>query len=132
MGNNKDDGSDNIHKKYDKSKSVPPLQTPAFTTTPTKNKEGLAVPPKYDKKNPVSRTKEERKDEARIIINKLTELELTVAYEPIKKLFGILQKYINDGGKITINIPFPMIEKRIKGLLPDTVNEKCWIKLVHE
>ena len=87
----------------------------------------------YNKsKNPVLRTKEERKEEARIIINKLTELELTVAYEPIKKLFGILQKYINEGGKITINIPFPMIERRIKGLLPDTVNEKCWVTLVHE
>jgi len=87
---------------------------------------------KYNKKMPVLLTKEERKAESRIIINKLTELELTVAYEPIKELFIILQKYVNEGGKIKINIPFPMIEKRIKGLLPDTVNEKCWIKLVHE
>ena len=87
---------------------------------------------KYDKKNPVLRTKEERKAETRIIINKLTELELTVSYEPIKELFGILQKYINEGGKISINIPFPMIERRIKGLLPDTVNEKCWVTLVNE
>jgi hypothetical protein len=69
---------------------------------------------KYDKKNPVLRTKEERKEEVRIIINKLTELELTIAYEPIKELFIIMQKYINEGGKIPINIQFPMIEKRIK------------------
>ena len=87
---------------------------------------------KSDKKNPILRTKEERKVEARIIINKLTELELTVAYEPIKELFEILRKYINEGGKISINIPFPMIERRIKGLLPDTVNEKCWVKLIQE
>ena len=87
---------------------------------------------KYDKKNPVLRTKEERKNEVRIIINKLTELELTISYEPIKELFEILQKYINQGGKISISIPFPMIERRIKGLLTDTVNEKCWVALLHE
>ena len=84
---------------------------------------------KYNKKTPVLRTKEERKEEIRIIINKLSELELTVAYEPIKELFVILQKYEKEGGKIKINIPFPMINREIKGLLPDTVNEKCWIKL---
>ena len=120
MGDNNDLRSDKIYKKYDKRKSIP------FTQ---ENQGGLGVSPKYDKKNPILRTKEERKAEARIIINKLTELELTVSYEPIKELFGILQKYINEGGKITINIPFPMIERRIKGLLPDTVNEKCWVKL---
>ena len=43
-----------------------------------------------------------------------------------------MQKYVNEGGKTPINIQFPMIERIIKGLLPDTVNEKCWIKLVHE
>jgi len=86
---------------------------------------------KYDKKNPIFRTKEERKEEIRIIINKLSELELTIAYEPIKELFKIMQKYINDGGKIKINIEFSMINKIITGLLPDTVNEKCWVKLVN-
>ena len=85
-----------------------------------------------NKKFPVLRTKEDRTEEVLKIINKLTELELTVAYEPIKELFIILQKYKNDGGKIMINIPFPMIEKRIKGILSDTINEKCSIKLVNE
>ena len=84
---------------------------------------------KYDKKNPILRTKEERKEEIRIIINKLSELELTIAYEPIKELFKIMRQYINDGGKIQINIPFPMINRVIKGVLPNTVNEKCWVKL---
>jgi hypothetical protein len=86
----------------------------------------------YDKKNPILRTKEERQVEVRIIINKMNDLELTISYEPIKQLYKILQTYINDGGKITINIPFPMINKRIKGLLPDTVNEECWMQLSHE
>mgnify|MGYP001243447311 CR=1 FL=1 len=97
-----------------------------------KNNKNNNTNKKYDKKNPVLRSKEERKVEARIIINKLTELELTISYEPIKELFEILQKYINEGGKINISIPFPMIQRRIRGLLTDTVNEKCWVALLHE
>jgi len=84
---------------------------------------------KYDKKHPTLRTKEERKNEVKTILVKLTELELTLAYEPIKELFKIMQKYTEEGGKIKINIPFPMINRRIKGLLADSVNESCWIKL---
>ena len=86
----------------------------------------------YDKKNPILRTKEERKQEVRIIIDKLTELQLTMAYDPIRQLFIILRNYLNNGRRIQINIPFPMINKRIKGLLPDSINEKCWMKLEHE
>ena len=37
-----------------------------------------------------------------------------------------------NGRRININIPFPMINKRIKGVLTDTINEQCWIKLEHE
>lgn len=84
---------------------------------------------KYNKKIPILRTKEERKEEIRIIINKLSELELTIAYEPIKELFKIMQQYINAGGKIKINIEFIMINRVIKGVLSDTINEKCWVKL---
>ena len=81
---------------------------------------------------PVLRCKEERKLEAHKVVSKLNELQLTVAYEPIKELFTILKDYVNNGGKIEINIPFPMINKRIKGILPDTVNEQCFIALKHE
>jgi hypothetical protein len=90
---------------------------------------------KKDKKNikiPILRTEEERKQESRTIIDKLTELQLTIAYDPIKQLFIILQDYKKNGGRININIPFPMISKRIKGFLADTVNEECWVKLEHE
>lgn len=87
---------------------------------------------KYDKKNPILRTREERNIEVKIIITKLTKLELTIAYEPIKILFKIMQDYIDNGGKFKINIPFPMINRRIKGILPDAINEKCWIKLENE
>ena len=87
---------------------------------------------KNNKNTPILWTEEERKKEVRIIINKLNELQLTITYEPIKQLFVILQEYIKKGTKVQINIPFPMINKRIKGLLSETINEKCWIKLEHE
>ena len=87
---------------------------------------------RYDKKNPEIRTLEERKEEIKIIVKRLTELELTITYEPIKELFKLMQKYVNEGGKIKISIPFPMVERRIKGLLSDGKNEKCWIKLESE
>ena len=38
-----------------------------------------------------------------------------------------------DGGKrIEINIPFPEIKRRIKGLLAISVNEEVWLKLEKE
>jgi len=81
---------------------------------------------------PILRTEEERSIECRQIINKLTELQLTISYEPIKKLFIILQNYKKNGKKTKVNIAFPIINKRIKGILSDTLNEDCWIKLEHE
>jgi len=87
---------------------------------------------KDNAKIPVLRSKTERQAEAHKVIRKLNELELNVAYEPVKELFTILKGYVNNGGKIEVNIPFPMINKRIRGLLPDTVNEQCCIALIHE
>ena len=83
-------------------------------------------------KQPILRNKEERKIETRKIIDKLTELNLTIQYEPIKQLFLILKDYVDNGGIKEINIPFPMINKRIKGHLPDTVNDECFVALKHE
>jgi len=87
---------------------------------------------KKDKKIPILRTEEERKCEVRIIIDKLTELQLTISYDPIRQLFILLQDYVKNGGRIQINIPFPMINKRIKGTLTDTINEPCCVKLEQE
>jgi len=87
---------------------------------------------KENNKIPCLRNYEERKVEVTKIISKLTELELTIQYDPIKELFIILKDYINNGGEKKINIPFPMINKRIKGHLPDTVNDKCFLALKHE
>jgi len=83
-------------------------------------------------KQPILRNREERQIEAHKIISKLTELELTIQYEPVQKLFVILKDYLDNGGVKEINIPFQMINKRIKGHLPDTVNDKCYVALKNE
>ena len=97
-----------------------------------KDKEEDKEKKKDNAKTPVLRSKAERQAEAHKVISKLNDLELNVAYEPVRKLFIILKDYVNNGGKIKVNIPFPMINKRICGLLPDTVNEQCCIALIHE
>ena len=85
-----------------------------------------------EKKEILYRTERERKIAIRPIIEKLTELQLTTNYEPIKKLFILIQQYIKEGNSYEINIPFPMINKRIKGLLTDVISEEVWVKLEHE
>ena len=87
---------------------------------------------KREKKEIVYRTKEQRNDEVKDIIKQLNSFELTIRYEPVKKLYGLFKEYINDGRRLEINIPFPMINRRIKGLLAISVNEEVWVTLKHE
>jgi Ethanolamine utilization protein EutJ (predicted chaperonin) len=77
------------------------------------------------------RSKDERREQVRPIFEKLAELKLTASeHDEIKELFQIISAYIKTGDKQTINIPFPAINKRIKGLLePNTSKESC-IRLV--
>ena len=75
---------------------------------------------------------EERKIEINDIITRLTNLELTIQYDEIKKLFILMQTFIKEGNKIKVNIPFPMIERRIKGEFLAGKREKSWIKLENE
>tara|TARA_Y100000389_G_scaffold181349_1_gene196868 strand:- start:1241 stop:1510 length:270 start_codon:yes stop_codon:yes gene_type:complete len=84
------------------------------------------------KKHPILKNLDQRKSEVKEVINSLYSLNLSQDYPPINNLYKIMFGYIKDGGKKNINIPFPMINKRIKGILPDTINEKCWIKLINE
>lgn len=80
----------------------------------------------------IVRTKQQRKDEITKIIQQLSHLELSISYDPIKKLYLLFKEYIDEGIKIKVNIPFPMINRRIKGLLATSVREDVWIKLEHE
>ena len=88
--------------------------------------------PKKEKKEIVYRTKEQRQQEVREILKQLSKFELTPRYEPVKDLYKQFKQYIDTGDRIEINIPFPMIKRRIKGLLAASVNEDVWIKLQNE
>jgi len=80
----------------------------------------------------VYRTKEERQKEVKTILEQLSEFDLDSKYEPIKKLYGLFKTYIAEGNRIIVNIPFPEIKRRIKGLLAVSINEKVWLKLEKE
>ena len=84
------------------------------------------------KKEIVYRTKKQRQEEVKTILKQLSEFELTIAYEPIKILYATFKSYIEEGNRLKINIPFPAINRRIKGLLAISVNEEVWIKLENE
>ena len=49
------------------------------------------------KKTIVYRTKEERQNEVKEIISKLSNFNLNTNYNPIKKLYVKFKKYINEG-----------------------------------
>jgi len=53
-------------------------------------------------------------------------------YEPVKKLYGYFRTYIDTGDRIVVNIPFPMINRRIKGILAINKREDVTIALLNE
>jgi hypothetical protein len=87
---------------------------------------------KREKKEIVYRTKEERQNEIKEILSKLSEFNLNSTYEPIKKLYQKFKEYINEGNRIEVNIPFPEVNRRIKGVLAISVREEVWITLKNE
>ena len=84
---------------------------------------------KQDKNVIVSRTKEQRQAEIKPIIIKLTELRLNVSLDEIKKLFALLQNYVNNGERIEIDIPIESLNVRIRGVLESNLNKRVWVKM---
>jgi len=79
-----------------------------------------------------SRTKEEKQNEVKKIVSKLTELKLTMIYEPIRELFSILKRYKEESEDIKINIKFPEIKKNIIGNLAIRRSKECWVKITSD
>jgi len=78
------------------------------------------------------KTKEQRKEDIRNIIKELNKFELTLRYEPVKKLYALFKDFIENGNIIKVNIPFPMINRRIKGNLMPNVKADSVITLIKE
>jgi hypothetical protein len=76
-----------------------------------------------------NRTKEQRMTEIKPIIAKLTELKIKAAdHEEIKELLTKIQVYIQQGERIEINIPFPIADVDIVGVLATDIKERVWVK----
>jgi ribosomal protein S4 len=87
---------------------------------------------KKEKKPPEYRNKEERKAEVKHILEQLNEFHLNVTYDPVRKLFEKFKEYINEGERLIVNIPFPEINRRIKGVLAINKKEDVTIALMKE
>ena len=75
------------------------------------------------------RTKEQRIKEIKPIIEKLSELKIKASeHEEIRELLTKIQVYVHQGERIEINIPFPIAEVEIKGVLATELKERVWIK----
>ncbi len=87
---------------------------------------------KREKKKIEYRTKKERQDEVTEILIQLTHFNLNISYKPVQLLYKNLQEYIKEGNRIVVNIPFPEINRRIKGILAISKNEDVTIALLNE
>lgn len=75
------------------------------------------------------KTQEERQAEVRPIIEKLTELNITVMEPPIKELFSKMRLFVQIGEKIEINIPYPKTNQIIEGVLHPKIGKRTWVKM---
>jgi len=75
------------------------------------------------------RTKEQRINEVKPIIQKLSELNIKAAeHEEIRELLQKIQTYIHQGERIEINIPFPIADVDIVGVLASDIKERVYMK----
>tara|TARA_B110000879_G_C11019870_1_gene450486 strand:- start:17 stop:310 length:294 start_codon:yes stop_codon:yes gene_type:complete len=87
---------------------------------------------KKEKKAPEYRSKEERQSEVKHVLEQLNEYQLNTKYEPVKKLYLNFKEYISEGERLIVNIPFPEINRRIKGILAINKREDVVISLMNE
>lgn len=78
---------------------------------------------------PPYRTKEQRIKEIKPIIQKLSDLKIKASdHEEIQELLTKIQVYIHQGERLEINIPFPIADVDIVGVLATDVKERVWLK----
>ena len=76
-----------------------------------------------------NRTREERETESRKIMEMLTSLDLTMAYDGVRELLPVLSKYVEDGVRTEVKIDISEIGRRIVGVLATSRREEVWLKL---
>ena len=78
------------------------------------------------------RTQEQRREQIRPIIDKLTELQMNISYPAIRELYKQLNHFVKTGEDAKIKIPFPEFSRKIKGELSNAPYIPCWVKLEME
>ena len=84
------------------------------------------------KKEVEYKTIEERREQVKNILIEFTNFGLGYKYEPVQLLYLLFKKYIDEGVAVKINIPFPMLQRRIVGELKIGKNENSVICLKNE
>ena len=82
-------------------------------------------------KNDRQRNEQERRFETLNIIYQLKQNNITSKYPAIRELLNKMHTYVVTGDRIEINIPFPEMNKRIKGVLASHKYEEVVIMLKH-
>lgn len=78
------------------------------------------------------RTIEQRREQVRPIIDKLTELQMNISYPAIRELYKQLNQFVKTGEDAKIKIAFPEFSRKIKGELSNATYKPCWVKLEME
>lgn len=78
------------------------------------------------------RTIEQRREQVRPIIDKLTELQMNISYPAIRELYKQLNQFVKTGEDAKIKIAFPEFSRKIKGELTNATHKPCWVKLEME
>jgi hypothetical protein len=78
------------------------------------------------------RTIEQRREQVRPIIDKLTELQMNISYPAIRELYKQLNQFVKTGEDTKIKIAFPEFSRKIKGELSNATYKQCWVKLEME
>lgn len=78
------------------------------------------------------KTQDERREASKNIIKQMNDLELTIRFEPVRQLMKLLNMYIKEGRRIEVNIPWPDINRRIRGVLATGKREDTYVMLKHE
>jgi len=75
------------------------------------------------------RSREEKNEQVRPLFEQLNNMHLNPQYPEIRQLYMLINKYLNSNERIEVDIPFPAIGKRIKGVLAIDRNEEVYIML---
>jgi hypothetical protein len=109
-----------------------PSKSVAGRRNPRRKKQGAQAAAANTVPFQTERTIEQRREQVRPIIDRLTELQMNVSYPAIRELYKQLSHFIKTGEDIKIKIPFPEFSRRIKGELTNATYKPCWVKLEME